>query len=535
MVPILSKVSWAIRWRLKHRAHTRRLQNLALAVEQLAPDPKTPPVIFFNASTRLQGLSLNAAFSLLASWALRLAGTPVVHFVCHSGMNPCVLGTDRDQIGKAPPCGSCIRQSHQAYKGVFARWFKFEPDDDLVRIVSRLSLAELINFRRKGMPLGEMVLPSVRWVLRRHTLEGDENTRYLLRQYMLAAWNIVEEFNKLADEVKPMKVVVFNGMFFPEAAVRWAAQKRGIPVITHEVALRPNTAFFTTGEATAYPIDIPDEFKLSPSQEKQLDEYLEQRFQGNFSMAGIRFWPEMKNLDPEFLEKLAQFKQVVPVFTNVVFDTSQGHANVVFPQMFAWLDTVLASIRAHPETLFVIRAHPDETRPGKESRESVLMWVRQNEVHKLPNVIFVDPREYFSSYELIQRSKFVMVYNSTIGLEASLMGVAVLCGGKARFTQVPTVFFPTTPEEFTQKTEEFLAADRVVPPPEHRVNARRFLYYQLFKSSLPLDEFIEEDEIWRGYVRFKKIKLDDLTPAHSPAMAAIVEGIQNNGSFLLEG
>ena len=535
MVPILSKVSWAVRWRLKLRAQNRRLQHLALAVEQHAPDPKTRPVIFFNASTRLQGLSLNAGFSLLASWALRLAGTPVVHFVCHSGMNPCVLGTNREKIGKAPPCGICIRQSHQAYKGVFARWFKFEPDDDLARIISRLSLSELIVYRRHGMPLGEMVLPSVRWVLRRHTLEGDENTRYLLRQYMLAVWNIVEEFNKLMDEVKPLKVVVFNGMFFPEAAVRWAALKRGIPVVTHEVALRPNTAFFTTGEATAYPIDIPAEFNLSPSQERQLDEYLEQRFQGNFSMAGIRFWPEMKNLDPEFLETVARFKQVVPVFTNVVFDTSQGHANVVFPQMFAWLDAVLAIIRAHPETYFVIRAHPDETRPGKESRESVLKWVVKNEVHKLPNVLYVDSREYFSSYELIQRSKFVMVYNSTIGLEASLMGVAVLCAGKARFTQIPTVYFPTTPQEFGQRAEEFLSADRVVPPPEHRVNARRFLYYQLFKSSLPMGEFIEEDEIWRGYVRFKKFDLDDLTPARSPAVAAIVEGIQNDGSFLLDG
>ena len=155
-------------------------------------------------------------------------------------------------------------------------------------------------------------------------------------------------------------------------------------------------------------------------------------------------------------------------------------------------------------------------------------------MHKLPNVLFVDSREYFSSYELIQRSKFVMVYNSTIGLEASLMGTAVLCAGKARFTQIPTVFFPETPEEFSQRAEEFLAADQVVPPPEHRENARRFLYYQLFKSSLPLDEFIEEDGIWKGYVRFKHFDLEKLNPRQSPAIAAILDGIADKGSFLIE-
>ena len=94
-------------------------------------------------------------------------------------------------------------------------------------------------------------------------------------------------------------------------------------------------------------------------------------------MAGVRFWPEMRGLDEDFLARLAQFKQVVPVFTNVIFDTSQPHSNVVFPHMFAWLDLILELVRAHPETLFVMRAHPDESRPGKASRESVANWVQR--------------------------------------------------------------------------------------------------------------------------------------------------------------
>jgi hypothetical protein len=35
-----------------------------------------------------------------------------------------------------------------------------------------------------------------------------------------------------------------------------------------------------------------------------------------------------------------------------------------------------------------------------------------------------------------------MIYNSTIGMEAAIMGAPVLCAGKARFTQLDTVFFP---------------------------------------------------------------------------------------------
>ena len=62
----------------------------------------------------------------------------------------------------------------------------------------------------------------------------------------------------------------------------------------------------------------------------------------------------------------------------------------------------------------------------KSSRETVEGWVASRAVDKEPNVVFVSPRETLSSYELIRRSKFVMVYNSTIGLEASILGAAVL-------------------------------------------------------------------------------------------------------------
>ena len=81
------------------------------------------------------------------------------------------------------------------------------------------------------------------------------------------------------------------------------AQERGIRVITHEVAFQPFSTFFTDGEATAYPIDIPEEFELSDEQNATLDTYLSKRFQGDFTMAGIRFWPEMKELDDGFAKE----------------------------------------------------------------------------------------------------------------------------------------------------------------------------------------------------------------------------------------
>jgi hypothetical protein len=544
MDELVNRASRSLRRRWSHarsNAHIRRLnREVASAAEKTnaaltAENPAAArPVVFFNASTRILGLSLNAAYSLITRWAVSLAGVPVVNFVCNRGMSRCVLGTNRDDLAMMPPCRYCTHQSEALYTHSQAEWFGYEEDGDLLKALSGLNVPQLLTFEYDGVPLGALALPSMRWMLRRHDLLDDWPTQYLFSEYILSAWRVGQEFGLMLDRVQPQAVVVFNGMFFPEAAARWAASRRGIRVISHEVGLRPFTAFFTPGDATAYPIDIPADFELDETQNQILDVYLEKRMQGNFSMAGVRFWPEMRRLDQEFLDRASQFRQVVPVFTNVIFDTSQPHSNVIFTDMFAWLEKVLALARAHRDTLFVIRAHPDEARPGKTSRQSVAAWVARKQVLTQPNVIFVNPQEYFSSYELIQRSKFVMVYNSTIGLEASLMGAPVLCGGKARFTQIPTVFFPASAEEYVQKAEEFLAAETVTVPTEFQHNARRFLYYQLYRTAMPFNSFIEDDGIWQGYVRIKDLDYQAFDPAHSPVLRTIVNGICQGSDFLFD-
>jgi hypothetical protein len=518
--------------------------RLARSVNRHAPRPGShpnlngrveyiQPVVFFNASTRLVGVSQNAAFALLAAAGLQMAGIPVIYFGCRAGMKRCVLGTRADDLSVAPPCKSCIAQASWLFSHAPTVPFKFAQYPALESALAGLDVMRLSEFEYQGLPLGAIVLPSIRWILRRHHLEDDDSTRGLFRDYIVSAFNVAQEFSRLLPQVSPRAVVVFNGMFFPEATVRHIAQEHHLPVITHEVGLRPFSAFFTFGQATAYPLTIPDEFQLSDTQNERLDRYLARRFKGDFSMAGIQFWKDMHGLGERFARKSAGYRQVIPVFTNVIFDTSQPHSNVVFEHMFAWLDLVVELAREYQDTLFIIRAHPDEGRIWKESRESVSQWVEKNNVLSVSNILFIRPDQDLSSYELIARSKFIMVYNSTIGLEASIMGVPVLCAGKARYTQVPIVFFPQTQIEYRQRAEEFLQAETIKTPEEFQHNARRFLYYQLFRSSLPFDHFIEQDGIWPGFVGLKKFSQQDLTTGHSPTLNTIVNGVLDGQDFIL--
>ncbi len=523
------------RWRrtVSDRHNRSRLANInatVAAAEQ--PAPGAPPVAFFRASSGILHLSQNAAFSLLASWGLRLSGVPVAHFACQSGMSRCIQGLNRDDFSAAMPCDKCIAQTGRTHAGAQVHWFNQAQDSDLEQQIAPLNIPDLENVTFGNLSLGRLVLPGLRWILRRHHLPDDEPTAFLFREYILSAYRVAEAFRAFLDEVQPQALVVFNGLFFPEAVARTVARQRGLRVISHEVGFQPLSAFFTEGDATAYPIEIPEKFNLSSQQEALLNGYLEQRFQGQFTMAGIRFWPEMEGLSAEFLAHAGLFRQLVPVFTNVVFDTSQVHANTVYPHMFAWLDDVLNLIRRHPDTLFVIRAHPDEMRQGKECRECVASWFRGRGLHTFPNVVFVAPTEHISSYELIDRAKFVMVYNSSIGLEAALLGATVVGAGAARYSKHQVAHFPDTAEEVRRLHEQLLTADQAAPPAHFRENARRFLYYQFYRASLPFSDFLESDPI-PGFVRLRDFAVGELHVDRSPAVKAIYDGIVRRAPFLL--
>jgi len=526
-------ISKGIHQRWVHHRDNQRWQALIKSVNRAPIKPENDqPVIFFNASTRLQAMSLNAAYSLLTALAVRQAGVPVIQFVCNSSLQRCVLGSDRDDFSKAPPCDRCRAQSRAVFNGIDTRWFEQRAHPELELAVSDLSIEALQTFTFQGVPLGFWALNSLRWVLRRHSLPQNDQTTAFMRAFISGAWNIYTQFSALVEQENPRAVVVFNGMFYPEAAARHVCLQKGIRVITHEVGLRPFTAFFTTGEATAYPMHIDPGFQLSPEMDDRLNEYLSSRFQGDFSMAGIRFWPEIKPLDAEFLVKAGKFSKIVPVFTNVIFDTSQVHANTIFPHMFAWLENVREIARAHPEVLFVLRAHPDESRPGKQSRENVGGWVHNSGILDLPNVVFFESNEFINSYELIRRSHMVMVYNSTIGLEATLMGKPVLAGGKARFTQLETSFYPASAEEYNQLLDQLLSVDEINVPPQFHHNARRFLYYQLYATSLEFSDFLEDDQVWKGYVKLKGFPSELLTPKRSPTVAVLLDGILSDGDLV---
>jgi len=492
------------------------------------------PIVLMNVSSRITDMSFNAATELLLGWALRLDGQKVIYMKCDHGLPHCHMGTSWQQPYVPPPCKDCQKISNRIYPQHLCReirkWDK-QYDDDLVRWLAVLEKTEVYDLKNvcfEDLKLGELVWPSLKWSFRMGNPARDPASAWFMARYIVGAAQLSRDFKGLIGREHPRAVVVFNGISYPEAVISIIARQHGIPVITYETGYLEGSIFFSHEQATKYEVDIPDTFRMGDLQENELSEYLSRRFQGNFTMAGVKFWQDIKGIEPELLNKISAFKQVVPVYTNVIFDTSQEHANASFNNMFEWLESTMQITRDYPDTLFIVRAHPDEARDNKTSREPVSQWMQDNGWLMNKNIHFIGPSDYVSSYELIKLAKFVLIYNSRIGLEAAMLGKTVVSGGLTGYQNSGAVIFPDRPETYKKQTIELLVADSIAEDAQRIINARRHYYYTMFCSCMRLGSYLgtAPSVSKLGFTDINKI-----TPKNSKEIDIILRGILDNQPF----
>ena len=514
------------------RRHLRSIQAIEAQIQELEttnPNQKAPVVIFDvePQPTRLTG---HTATSRAIGWALRLAGQSVVHVVCQRGVPQCLFGGAERRIPNLrPPCSSCTYLRQQFYPEKLIRSFRYDADRwaALEIGLQNLSITELMDFEYKGLQIGRFCSPSVRWLLRRHDLMENQPAHDLMVRFVLGSVSFAESFERLIDELRPRAAVIYNGAFYTEATAVAVANKHGIPVISHELGWVAGRMFISHDAATRYKIDMPSSFEMSRQEEQELETYLSQRFSGDFKMGATRFWPEMRVLSPFLRKKVSQFRQVVSIFTNVIFDTSQLYANTLFKDMFAWLTETVTLANDMKDTLFLIRVHPDEFL--KESQETVAEWFSQRPERKLPNVVLISANEYISSYDLIRCSKFVVVYNSTVGLEAMVLGKPVICGGETRYLNATAAVRPSNPVEYRGLVRQYANAKELSFSNHDRQQARRYLYYTYFKACLDLSRWIGTDSV----VGDQQLgTAADFHPDDSLEMNILVRGILKGDPFV---
>ena len=449
LTPILRFLSYLVYRGLEvvlgsRHPHTRVLRQARRLEATGAGEPAGAggTVLFFT----VRGWFPHVATEAIWARALKQRGVATTFFLCGGRLTQCDFKPASDPHVTRPLCWRCTDYASRLLGGFGLDHLRMEEVIDVDSLlaeaqkrVATLSRTELLEFSHAGAPLGQYVVPSVQRSLLSGSIPEDDRSVDILRGFVAAAVVTVELCDRLLDRVAPEAVILTNGLFFMERIMLEAARRRGVRVVAYERGI-PANSMIVAVDKPAVPFDVDPYWSvartrpLADEESRRLDELVARRRGGNVGVQ--RIWPEMDLDGHAALERLGLDPDVgtAAMFTNILWDTAVFDRNVAFDGMFDWVVRTVRAFEQLPDRQLVVRIHPAEVRLDMaRSRERVADRLTE-EVSCLPdNVRLVLPDDPASSYALMALADQVLVYTSTIGLEAALMGKSVVVAGDTHY------------------------------------------------------------------------------------------------------
>lgn len=360
--------------------------------------------------------------------------------------------------------------------------------------VASLSLAQCQSFTYRDFPLGSYVKnPLIHYFRCSPTTTGPK---------ILAAWKdflamgmiMVDTFETAFDKLQPTLVVLLNGSFLDSRLQLEMARRRGLRVITFEAGFMLNSLMLGINEPIiTFPMAkyLPtgyQKYQLTPAQQQQLNGYLASRSQGKKNVFDYWGTPVFDEHAIRTELGLTATDQPDVLFTNLLWDSAMLDCDIAFPNQIEWIDHTIRWYAEHPDRQLLIRIHPAETQPPNlATSDRIEEAIRANNPKLPPNVTIISPSSKVSSYPLTTLANLTIVYSSTAGLEAAIMGKPVIVTGKTHYRS----------QGFTHDINTQAEYDRLLdhPAPASETDivaaARTYAYFFFFGYNIPFPLVVE--------------------------------------------
>jgi hypothetical protein len=481
---------------------------------------------------------IHMAWESTLAWAVRLRGAQSHSFSCSGGLPICHY-VDMAHSGPLP-CTFCSYQLEaqlRLFKLPHSALRDYISLDEMQRISEQVkgdSIGELRRFEYKTVPVGNMAGISASWHLGRADISTHERALPVLRDFITTGSIMVNVGERLFERIKPDVVVILNGMLVTDRVLMELARRRGVPVVTYERGWIADTLLFARNEP-ANRADIEQlgiawrDGRLTGDQNRVLDEYLAERRTGGRCV--VDYWPSVLDNRRRIVEDLSldPTLPIVTLFSNLEYDTAVLEMDIGFDCMFSWLTQVVEYASRSCQFQLIIRIHPAEARLPKVERADLLLPRILAAFPELPPWIKVVPPESpISSYSLVSLSEMVLVYSSTIGLEAALSGKPVVVAAEVHYRGKGFTYDVTSPADLIS-----ILSDPASCPPVSELQidlARRYSYSFFFRFMMPFD-LVREPVL--GYPQFEFQSLEDLKSGRHKALDVICDALLGEKPFAL--
>lgn len=484
---------------------------------------------------------LHSLYEITLGHALKVRDAEVKFIGCDKVFTDCDVHWENTNPKTDTTCDLCHDTQQQIFNklGMSIDWLGQHISDsnrsEVEAWIGSLSDADLLEAEYNNVPLGKWVESSVHSHFRMRYLDfGVEKIASAYRSYLLGAALAWHGLKKIMDDFKPQVLFMLNGRFFSHRLAYELAQEQGIRVYCHERGRQDNSLRVFDNE-TGLTFDTLmnswDEWKDQPLDQEELDAtervFLERSHGKN---TGWKSFVLEDRGDWELLRtqiRLKSDQKLVTLFTSSDDEAGVSDAwkPVIIDQM-DWVSKVMEYLRDKPEYKLVVRIHPNTAGVVGENRQfldriSTLMDNAPDNVH------FVMPADKVNSYQLIEMSDAVLVYFSSLGLEAPFAGKQTLIASKGLFYGKEFALNLDSAENLEKMLEKTLTTPL---SSEQLTAAFRYGYHYLIRQSLPFPK-VQVENIHFGSINYESD--EDLQPGKDKHLDHLCDVLQKGVPVIL--
>jgi len=467
-------------------------------------------------------------------------GAEVRYVLCDGIMTECDVFWAATQPRHALACTDCqgrvarlMASLRMPYQWL-GRWTMPDDERQAVAWAEGLPSEGLLEASRGTWSLGAWVMSSVNTHFR--TAPPDMTNPEVVavfRRYLASALRVALAFERLLEDIRPDVLLLFNGRQAPTRVAFELASRRGVRVICHERGGRSESLMLLDGvrcDSAAMIQQVRRQWEDIPLDAvalRTIEGYMRGRAEGK----GLGWTAFSKGLEESGSLRRRLGLDDRPIWVLYLSSDDEVAASEDYRSAFSnhaeWLQRTMAWASSCSDVQWVIRVHPNmggRTSTGRNERQ--LAEVRELAAGAPPWMRFVMPDDDVSSYALLGLAEQVLVYHSTIGLEAGARGLPVLVAGHPLWAGATFAEYVVDAAVYEDLLASRLKVESLAPSLEIRRRALRLAYAVYFRylvgfAPVRMPDAHTGRPAWRG--------AEGLAPGQDPgldrAVSILVDGL----------
>ncbi len=333
-------------------------------------------------------------------------------------------------------------------------YFKDVPLDEKIIPRKFASMEEVKEFTFEGSDIGMGVASSLISSYRDHRLDTEKFKKEIYDGIWTSLY-VHENAKKMLDELQPDLVIFFNGRYLEIRPMMRLCEERGIHFQTHE---RGGTIekYILCDNSTPHSLvnlarEIEEGWEKAPEgkEERGRQFFVDRRNRIMQSWVVFTADQERGSLPAGFDRNVKNI-----VLYNSSLDEYEGIAGIsgkIYPTDNVGIARLLESLEHREDIHFYLRVHPNlkglENTQVKELREIG---------RRFRNLTIIGAEEVIDTYALMDAADIVVVFGSTMGVEAAFFGKPVVLLGNSFYDRLKGFYIPSTREEAVAFLEQDL-------------------------------------------------------------------------------